>query len=135
MGAEHCIVGPGTQLPDWQLSPTVHMFPSLQVVLFATATQAPVAIEQLLQVPQAAPLFCQAPLASHCWGWLLLQVFPPGVQTPVQVPLAAAQTYGHGTPLFCQVPVASQVCGCRVLQRAAPGVQVPVQVPVAAAQT
>ena len=36
VGAEHCFIGPGTQLPDWQLSPTVHMFPSLQVVLSAT---------------------------------------------------------------------------------------------------
>ncbi len=66
--AVHVVGVPGRHAPDWQLSPTVHALLSLQVAPLATAAQAPVVIEQVLQTPQAAPLFCQAPFASHSCG-------------------------------------------------------------------
>jgi hypothetical protein len=92
VGAVQVIVGPGTHAPDWQASPTVQELLSLQVVPLVEATQAPVVIEQTLQVPHAAPAFCQAPFASQLCGWLRLQVLEPGTQDPVHVPLAALQT-------------------------------------------
>ena len=41
--AEQVTAVPGVQTPAWQVSPVVQEFPSLHVVLFATATQVPVA--------------------------------------------------------------------------------------------
>jgi len=99
------------QAPLWQVSVWVQALPSLQLVPFATARQVAVAAEQAMHVPHAAPAFCHVPFASHVCGCEPLQVFAPGVQLPVQVPLAAVHTYWHAAPVLCQVPVASQVCG------------------------
>ena len=99
------------QVPFWQVSVWVHMLPSLHNVPFAAATQVAVVAEQAMHVPHAAPEFCHVPLASHVCGCEPLQVLAPGVQLPVQVPLAAMHTYWQAAPVFCQVPVASQVCG------------------------
>ena len=110
-GAVHCIAGPGEQAPAWHVSPTVHALPSLQVAPFATGTHVPLAITQLLHAPQAAPEFCQAPFASHVCGCDPLQPFAPGMQLPVQVPLAATHTNWQAAAVFCHVPVASHVCG------------------------
>jgi hypothetical protein len=41
--AEQVTAVPGVQTPAWQVSPVVQELPSLHVVLFATATQVPVA--------------------------------------------------------------------------------------------
>jgi hypothetical protein len=133
--AGHDFIVPGAHAPLWQLSPTVHAFPSLQVVPFVTGTQLPVVDAHMLQVAQAAPEFCHAPFASHDCGWVPAQVFEPGVHTPVHMPLDAAQTYGHAAPFDCQVPFTSQSCGCKPLQVFEPGVQTPVHEPVDAAQT
>ena len=100
-----------TQAPLWQVSVWVQALPSLQTVPFATARQVAVAAEQAVHAPHAEPAFCQVPFASHVCGCVPLQAFAPGVQLPVQLPLAAVQTYGQAVPLLCQVPAASQVCG------------------------
>jgi peroxiredoxin len=42
--AEQVFAVPGVQTPAWQMSPVVQELPSLHVVLFATATQVPVAV-------------------------------------------------------------------------------------------
>jgi hypothetical protein len=81
-----------TQVPFWQLSLWVQALLSEQVDPFEAWTQLPVVGAQTLQVPHAAPAFCQAPFVSHDCGWLPLQVFEPGEQTPVHTPLAVLQT-------------------------------------------
>jgi hypothetical protein len=61
----HVTVAPPLQAPfDWHFSPVVQALLSLQVAP-VSMTQAPVAIEQDEQVPQAEPMFCQAPLGLH----------------------------------------------------------------------
>ena len=60
--------------------------------MFTAATQLPVVAEQTLQVPQADPLLCQAPVELHTCGCSPLQVFAPGVQTPVQALVLDEQT-------------------------------------------
>ena len=97
-----------TQAPLWQVSVWVHMLPSLQTVPLAMGAHAPVAELHALHVPHAVPASCQAPLALQSWGWLPLQVFAPGVQTPPQVPLVVLHTFVQAGPLFVKVPVASQ---------------------------
>ena len=99
------------QVPPWQVSVCVHMLPSLQVVPFATGTQVAVVAAQVMHVPHGEPEFCQVPLASQVCGCAPLQVLAPGVQLPVQAPLAAVHTYGQAVPVFCHAPLASQVCG------------------------
>jgi hypothetical protein len=131
--AGQVIGAPGAQAPAWQLSPTVQGLLSVQLVPLVAAAHAPVAVEQTVQPPHAAPLFCQVPVASQVCGCMPLHCFAPGVQTPVQAP--PAQTYWQAAPVFCQAPFASQVCGCRLLHCLAVGVQTPAQVPVAFAQT
>jgi hypothetical protein len=96
--------------------PTVCAAPPVQSVLAQQLgsglwTQDPLAIAHIMQPPHAAPAFCQAPLASHICGCDPLQVFAPGEQTPMQVPLSVLQTNWQAVPLFCQAPLASQVCG------------------------
>jgi hypothetical protein len=108
-GAVHVVAVPGMHVPAWQLSPTVHMLPSLHVVPFVTAAQLPLFVAHIVQPPHAEPAFCQAPLASHICGCDPLQVFAPGMQMPVHAPLA--QTYGQAVPLLCQAPFASHSCG------------------------
>jgi hypothetical protein len=126
--AVQVIAGPGVQPPLWQVSPTVHALLSVQVVPFVAAAQAPVAITHTEQVPQAVPLFCHVPVASHFCGCRPLHFTESGTQLPVQAP--AAHTYGHAVPMFCQVPVASHFCGCRSLHFSASGTQVPAHAPV-----
>jgi hypothetical protein len=48
----------------WQVSPEVQALPSLQPAPVLT-TQAPVAVEQVVHPPQAAPALCHAPVESH----------------------------------------------------------------------
>ena len=61
---------------------------------------------------QAAPVFCQTPFGSHVWGCRFMQPFMPGVQLPVQVPVAFTQTNGQAVPVSTHaLPVTSQVWG------------------------
>jgi hypothetical protein len=89
-----------------QVSPVVQALPSLQVPPVVGA-QVPVTIAHVVQAPHAEPAFCQAPLESHSCGWAPLQVFAPGIQTPVQLP--PLQTFAQAEPVSFQVPVASQI--------------------------
>jgi len=75
---------------------------------FAFAAHA-MQLPPLQTLAQAAPMSCQAPLASHFWGWSPLHLSMPGAQTPVHPP--DAQTNAQAVPMSCQVPVASHVCG------------------------
>ncbi len=81
-----------TQAPPWQVSVCVQALPSLQAVPLVTATHVAVEAEQVVQDPHAEPVFCQVPVASQVCGCAPLQVFAPGVQLPVQVPLEVVQT-------------------------------------------
>jgi hypothetical protein len=74
-------------------------------------------------------VFFQVPVASQVCGCSPLHVMAFGVQTPVQAPVLAEQTYWQGVPLLCQVPVASQSCGCSPLHVFDAGAQTPVQAP------
>jgi len=61
---------------------------------------------------QAVPVFCQTPFGSHVCGCRFMQPFMPGVQLPVQVPVAFTQTNAQAVPVSTQaLPVASQVWG------------------------
>jgi len=54
---------PPPQTPfDWHTSPVVQALPSLQEAAVLT-TQVALLAEQAVQPPQAAPEFCQAPVA------------------------------------------------------------------------
>ena len=48
----------------WQVSPSVQALPSLQPAPVLT-TQVPLAVEQVVHPPQAAPALCHAPAESH----------------------------------------------------------------------
>jgi hypothetical protein len=120
---------PPPQRPDaWQVSPFVQALLSLQSIPIA-ATQVPVANEQGAQVPHAAPLFCQAPAVSQTCGCVPEHCLALGIQTPLQVPVLALQTFGQAAPLFCQTPAAEQTCGCKPLHCLALGVHEPEQAP------
>lgn len=67
---------------DWHASPVVQALLSLQLAPVVT-TQVAVAAEQAVQVPQAAPEFCQAPNVLHTCGWVKLHPLSPGTQDPV----------------------------------------------------
>jgi len=101
---------PPTQTPFWQVSVSVHALPSLQAVPVCGA-QLDVAAVQVVHAAHAAPTFCHAPLESHVCGCGPLHCLVVGEHTPVQVPLAAAQTNLHAAPSSAHWPVRSQVCG------------------------
>jgi hypothetical protein len=71
--------------------------------------QVPVELEQTAHTPQGEPVFFQAPLASQVCGCAPLQVFAPGLHTPVHRPLL--HTFAQAEAVFCQAPAAEQVCG------------------------
>lgn len=101
-------VGPGVQAPLRQVSFCVQAFPSSQVVP-VNGVQVPVVAEQVVQIPHAEPMFCQAPAELQLCGCVPLHRVAPGAQAPEHVP--PPQTNGQAEPVLCQAPVASQVCG------------------------
>ena len=126
---------PPAHMPDWQVSPIVHAFPSSQPVVsgFAGVEQTPgVALqrptlwhwseaeqvpgvqapaEQVAHPVHAVPVFCQAPLGSQVWGCCPLHFTAPGVQMPLQAPALHTKAHAATPAVFTQLPVASQVCG------------------------
>jgi hypothetical protein len=69
-----------TQTPPWQLSACVQALPSLHAVPLTAVRHRTLVGVQTLQTPQAAPSFCQKPLALQVWGCRPVQRRVPGLQ-------------------------------------------------------
>jgi hypothetical protein len=114
---------------DPQTPPEVHVSTPLPEHCVAPGVHDP-AHDPLLQTYwHADPELCHVPVESQVWGCRPLHWEAPGVQLPLQVPVAPLHRYGQLAPLACQLPVVSQTWGCSPLHSLAPGVQLPVHAP------
>jgi hypothetical protein len=78
----HAIWGPGAQAPPLHESSVQASLSALHVVPSATGAQAPVAALQAVQVPQADPMSCHAPLGLQSWGCAPVHRTAPAVHPP-----------------------------------------------------
>jgi hypothetical protein len=112
--AGQVFIVPATHAPLWQVSPTVHAFPSLQVVPFAIGAvpHAPEPVSQVATWHAAAGHVFIVP-GAHDPFWQLsptvqalpsLQLLPFVAGTQLAVVGAQTLQVPHADPEFCQAP-------------------------------